>query len=431
MSRGRHKNILLERVAEKFSLFSPLLFFIFSYTMKKILINIFLLLVLFSSCKKKPQVSVVQSFEFKTELIDLHFRFIGLYQQDGSEYLYFVDNNKDIKIFDFQGNQFDSIPLRKIIYDFATKGDKIGGEVQFFGKDSIFIGSSHKNHISIINHKGDILQTVCIDSILPDSIKNLNEYYFSYLPNANDFSSDLLFYVRSNDKSTMDKGIQPLTLEYYEDCYTTLYNTPYLLKVKDIFSDKPEYDFLIKDYYKQISPVPYNIDVNAHKVINNDIFILCEEKPLIFRYSGKDYENLQIIEIKSDFTKIIEYIPSIKDIFGDFTTTRKGDEKYQNIKRLRGYIHNIFYNKNKYYVLVGHELKTIEEFNQYQYDYRPFSVIVFDKNFKKLKEYPFAADIYKYRNAVMTSKGLIIQKKEQNLTPDNYGTQTFDLLEFN
>jgi len=410
-----------------------LFLFFLEKNMKKLFINTFLLLVLLSSCKKEPQVTVVQTFEFKTGLIDLHFRYVGLYEQDGNEYLYFVDKEKDIKIFDFQENLFDSIPLRNIIYDFATKRDKLQGGVQFAGKDSIIFNSNYKNYIGLINHKGDILKTVCIDTILHDSLKNLNEHYFSYFPSVHNFSNDLLFHIHTNNNSSENKGLKPPTLEFYEDFFTTFYNTPYLLKVKNIFNNNPEYDFLIRNHYKQINPVPYFIigGGSAFKVINNDIFILCLEKSLIFRYYGENYEKLQIIEIKSDFTKIDEYIPTVKDAFSDIATTRKGIETYQNITNLRGNIQNIFYSKNKYYVLVGHTLKTIEEFNQYEYDYRPFSVIVLDENFKKLKEYPFAADIYKYRNAVMTSKGLVIQRKEQNLTPDNYGTQTFDLLEFN
>ncbi|MDR2684155.1 MAG: DUF4221 family protein, partial [Prevotellaceae bacterium] len=134
-----------------------------------------------------------------------------------------------------------------------------------------------------------------------------------------------------------------------------------------------------------------------------------------------------------DFTELIPYIPTYQDAFCDYATTQKQNKLHHEKEKLRACVQNIFYDKSreKYYVLVGHKLKNIEEFNKYEYDYRPFSVIVFNKNFKKLKEYAFEADIYKYRNAVMTSKGLIIQRKEQNLTPDNYGTQIFDLLEFN
>jgi len=398
--------------------------------MRKIFIKVLILLVLFSSCKKEPQVSVVQSFKFKTCIINIYDIFIGLY--NGNECLYFVDKEKDIKIFDLQGNLFDSIPLRKIIYDFATKGDKISGGMQFVGKDSIFFNSNYRNYIGLINHKGDVLQTVCIDTILSDT-KKLNNYYFSHISSANDFSSDILLYPHNNGNSSRNKGLQPPTLEFYEDFFATFYNMPYLLKIKDIFSTNPKYNFLINNYYKKISSVPYYIGGggNNFKVINNNIFIFCQEKPLIFRYFGENYENVQIIEIKSDFTKIPEYIPTVKDVFGDLATNEKGFEKYDNIMKLRGRIPNIFYNKEKYYVLVGHELKNIEEFNKYGYVYRPFSVIVFDKNFKRQKEYPFAADTYKYPFAVMTSKGLIIQRKEQNLTPDNYGTQTFDLLEFN
>ncbi|MDR2684158.1 MAG: hypothetical protein LBB53_02100 [Prevotellaceae bacterium] len=399
--------------------------------MKSFFFKTFLLIILLNSCANKPQVFVIQSFEFKTGMINVSFQHVGLYEQDGTEYLYFVDKYKDIKIFDFDGKLFDNIPLKNLIYDFAVKKDKICGGVQFVGNDSVVIHSSYRNNIGLINRKGDILQIVCIDSILHDSIKNLNEYHFSHAPNAANWQNDFLFSVRTGDKQIRNKGLKPLTVEYYEDYYTTLYNTPYLLKINKFFSDKPEYNFLANDLYKKINSYPYvDNGLNPFKVINNNIFILSREKPLIFKYFGKNYEKIEKIKVISKYTDL-DYMPvSPKEVFCDFTTNQNNYEKYNENNKLRGQVFNIFFNEKeqKYYVFVWHKQKNMEEYNK---NGKNYSIITYNRNFKKLKEYLINTDLYAFGKAVMTSKGLLIQRKEQNLTPDNYGTQIFDLLGFN
>jgi hypothetical protein len=400
--------------------------------MKKNIVLCVFFMFLYNSCKKEQKVTVVNSFDFNTKIIDVHFRFVGLYEQDGTEYLYFLDEEKDIKIFDFDGKLFDSIPLKNLIYDFATKRDKIHGGVQFAGKDSIFINSNYRNNIGLINHKGEVLQTVCIDDILPDTVKERNRYSISVLPNSIDiYGNSVMFYAHCDGIIARTKDCNPPAIEYYEKYFKIFYETPYLLEIKNIFKNAG-YKFLAQYYYKKLNNKFFAINSGGYfKLINKNIFILCAEKPLIFKYSGANYDVLKILKIKSDFTELTENIAEVK-IACDFIENPQNREKYELMNKLRACIHNIFYNskEQKYYVLIGHALKNIEEFEKYKYDYRPFSVIIYDKNFENPKEYAFPADIYKYRNTIMTSKGLLIQRKEQNLTPENYGTQTFDLLRF-
>jgi hypothetical protein len=388
--------------------------------MKKIILFTFFLF-LCKSCKN--DISVVNSFDFNTGVADLHFRDIGLYEQNNTEYLYSVDRNKDeIKIFDLQGNKIDSVSLKKSSYYLAKKQDKMRS-LQFINEDSILIMSSYRNHLVLINRNGKIINTVALDSIMPDSTKCLNDFFLSVLPAQIRDSRNLIFYVHPRDSIAWRKGYRPPNFNFYYDYYENFYNTPVFVKFKDIFEQK-QYCYSKNDYYRNFNNDIFKIETGSrYKIIDKNIFDIRQEIPVIAQFSTDNLELEKIIEIKKEHSKIF----TVQDVFGD-SKTQKKYQKYIKYIKLNFSILNIFFNKQekKYYVLVEHNIKKEEELKKG----RIFSVIIYDKNFENPKEYVFPADVYKYMNAIMTSKGLLIQRKEQNLTPENYGTQTFDLLRF-
>lgn len=403
---------------------------------KVFLLLLFLLIALVSSCKSKHELKTVRTISFNTAIVDPFFRWVGTtVSENGEELVYFADTQTGlyIKTFDLNGHLVDSIPLKEAD-NFVSQFRSHLGNILFLNRDTILVSSSYYSHYALIDKKGEILKTAWIDDFLPDSLKEYNEYSLSSLPNSIESLNQLLLGVRSHDRASIEKGYNFPQFEYYEDYYKTLYNTPALLEVTNLFNDRVSSNFRADNYFKNISPELFVIESgNSFKYINEKIFILCREKGEIVELSGKNYEIIKTIKIKSDYSENTRNFMTVQKVFKELgASALDGFKKYGSFKQLWGYPANIFYHDNtkKYYVLLGHALKNEEEFKLYGYEYRPFSVFVYDKDFKTATEYAFAGGIYKYRNALMTSEGLMIQQKEQNTNINNYGTQTFDLLEF-
>lgn len=406
---------------------------VFLITMNKkllILSSLFVLCMLFGSCSKKHEVQVVQTYSFHTGIVDVSFRYVGYYSNDGNDGLYFIDKNRFIKTFDLSGKMLDSIPLNNIINELALKRDKIKGEVKFAGKDFIWLDSDYKNYVSMIDRGGTVKKIIQIDSLLNDSVKNFNSYSFS-LPNANEQDFDI-FSARYNAIKTEEK-FKILTFEYYEDYYNTLFKHNYFLQIKNITDPQPEINFLAKDYLQSVSNQPFvNHSSDQYKILNGNMFIINGNNTSIIQLWGDNFQNKKIIKIQSEHIDNKVFTPSVKEVFSDFNTTQKQYKEFESKYYRRGTVQNIFYNskQQKYYITAGHSLNSDEELEKYGYDLRPFSVILYDKNFENSVEYTFEPNIYKCRNAIMTSKGLLMERKQHNINIDNYGTQTFDLLDF-
>jgi hypothetical protein len=388
-------------------------------------------LFVFCACAQNPTVSVVRSVEFNTGIID--FSGAGIYNNnEGKEIIYFTDRNTQLftKTFDLHGNKIDSIPLVAANV-FCNAFRSHIGRVHIFAKDSILVCSSYYSHLSLINSAGKILKTAWIDDYLPDSLKEVNEYHM-LLPNTSTNLDKLFFVPRAHDRLTLERGYKMFTYDYYYDYYKTQYSTPAVLEAVNVFDEKPALRFFAKNYYKKKSPEPYIIESSSAKFLNGKVYVVSADTPDIVEFSGNDFEQEKHIAITSKYGKFIEKY-MIKDVFGNFQTTQKGYKQYENERALSGAIINIFYNQNtkKYYILSSHQLKNEEEYKKYGYSYHPFSVFVSNGNFEHFTEYAFEANTYNYQNAVMTSEGLMIQRKDTNININNYGTQTFDLLGFN
>ncbi|MDR2009479.1 MAG: hypothetical protein LBQ22_03250 [Bacteroidales bacterium] len=396
--------------------------------MKKIYIISIIILLSFYSCKENNKiVSVVKSINFKTDIVNVYWRYKGLYFDKNlqQEIVYFSDFGQSfIKTYNLQGGLIDSIPLENVLNKFV-------GQISFiypYSKDTIFCGKENK--ILVINHYGDIYHTVNLDSILPDPEKYLYNLIGRSIPYQENSSNKILFHPFLKEYEFLSKKNKlDLDLKSGREFFLkAFHNSPYFLEIKNIFSNKIEYNFEIHNFYKDFftekDAMMYS--ESNFKGINDFIFLISISKNKILKIDANNFDILKEIDVKSKYTDMGASI-TIED---DLNNT----ENYKKNALYAGYISELFYNEKikQYMVIVMHTVKDKEEYDKYNgFDYRPFSIIIYDENFENPKEYVFEANIYICRNSFMSEEGLWIQRKPENLTKENYGIQTFDLLKFN
>ncbi|MDR2927689.1 MAG: hypothetical protein LBV41_05770 [Cytophagaceae bacterium] len=383
--------------------------------------------IFFYACNEKEnKVVVVKNIDFKTGFVEIEQKFKGLYYDKNlkQETVYFSDREKVLKTYSLQGELLDSVPLTNVVELF---GSKLGFAIPY-SKDTIFCGQYDSMSIAAIDHTGNIYHKVTVDALLPDSLKDLVLAY-RMLPYQLSTSNKILFrnflphdaLMEKENKTDLDVTEQ--TKYFYE----TFIHTPYFLELDDIFSDTPKYRFGLHDYYKNnFAEDDASMAFSFYfKEMNNFIFLLCSATGKIFKIDPETFEIVKEIEVKSKFTDL-KNTYTYMDLLNSTEVAEASEYK--------GVIAELFYDEkiNKYLAVVLHSVKNREEYNRFErFNYRPFSIIAYDANFENPVEYNFEGNTYNARISFMCSEGFMIQRKPENLTVHNYGTQTFDLLKFN
>jgi len=408
--------------------------------MKKTYVLTILFFSLLVCCKGIKEIEIVKTIEFNTGFVEVYWRFKGIYYDKDykQEVIYFSDLGQSaeclfpkkigkscIKMFNLQGKLLDTIPLINVVNEFNPR--KIAF-IYPYSKDTIFCGKHTENKIVVINHKGDIYHTINMDTMLPDSLENLYSINQRNNPYQERNSSKILLHPMLNYRESLLKENKSdfNLMDGYELYYKTVHNSPYFFELKNIFSDKINYDFKYYDFYKKhFSIEDVAMSKNSYfKELNNFIFILANSKNLILKIDPENFELLNEISIKSKHT----------DIGYSFTFEEKFNDAENKKSLYTGRICELFYNEKteQYFVIVMHSAKNEEEYDSYnEFDFRPFSVIIYNENFENPKEYSFEAHRYICRNAFMSQEGLWMQRKPEKMTKENYGTQIFDLIKFN
>ena len=399
--------------------------------MKKIIFHIaliFTILSLFSSCKESEHnITIAKSIDFQTGIVEVLFTLKGLYYDNylEKEIIYFSDRETFIKTFNLHGEQIDSVPLTNVLNFFGRKPTFIIP----FSKDTIFCGNHFGEIIIVIDHTGNIFHSINIDNILPEYLQGLGSFQY-FLPYQLTTADKLLLriHIKWFDLMAQKNKLEVDFMEQHELYCKTFHEIPYILELNHIFSDTIGYRIGLCDFYKNnfADNDASMYETFFFKEINGYLFLLCSTNGKIFKIEIDNFEILKEIEVKSKFTNL-----KSSYTYEDLATKSEA----RTIGELfKGVIGEIFYDKtvNKYLVIVLHSVKNKEEFEKYDgFNYRSFSIIVYDENFENPKEYKFDGNTYHTRNCFMTSEGFMIQRKPDNLNIKNYGTQTFDLLKFN
>ncbi|MDR2926987.1 MAG: hypothetical protein LBV41_02110 [Cytophagaceae bacterium] len=380
----------------------------------------------FCSCNINS-VEIVKSTDFKTGLVEVKFNLKGLYfdKHLQQETVFFSDGEEFIKTYSLQGGLLDSIPLKNIVGLYSRRPHF----VLPYSRDTIFCGQYFGEGIAVINSAGDVYHTVTVDDALPDSLKGLilAQHFIPYpltTPNKILFRNYLSWHGLMKKEYKTDLNI---VAQHGFFC-KSFHNIPYFIELNNIFSDTAEYRLGLYDYYKN-NFAENNASMSESgffKEANSFVFLLCSATGKIFKINPNSFEVLQEIEVKSQFTEIKSSYTYMD--LRNKTEALKTGELYKSV------IGELFYDEKngKYLVIVLHSVNTQEEFDRFEaFNYRPFSIIAYDANFENPVEYNFEGNTYNARISFMCSEGFMIQRKPENLTVHNYGTQTFDLLKFN
>ena len=399
--------------------------------MKNIHFILILFVVLLTSCQKK-EVTIIKNISFNTGFIDPHFRFIGKVNQSDSTQIYIMDKELgEIKLFSISGELIKSIDVTEAIDFLRTKQDLISN-IEIYSLDSILICSNYYNYLLLLNREGEIIENKNIEEYVDSSYKGYKQYNFSYYPNANSDLNNLYLFVSNTQKINNDYSIPMFTYESMYNYFLQYQTTPALINIKSFFTKDPSYSFILPNYYAMIDTVPHFINYNCYKVFDDKIILLVSDKGEIIVVDKDNPDDYKIIRIESeviDSKGVHTRIPNgYKEADSDYFKTM---DIYDMKKRKEWSIQNVFEanDKKSWYVLVGHRPQENEGPKGFQY--RGFTLVKYSHNFKKIREYHFEPNIYDYRTMIMTPEGLMIRRKDNDITIDNYGTQTFDLLDLN
>ena len=130
--------------------------------------------------------------------------------------------------------------------------------------------------------------------------------------------------------------------------------------------------------------------------------------------------------MNSDYTSIGTPVPLITEE----SMNHLQDTVLYN-ERTKGLIARMYYSKEeeKYYVVVYHEVKNVKGVPEVDLK-RHFSVIIYDKEFRKLHEEAFMDGVYMGWGALVTKEGLLIPKNNTNETKINNGKSIYTLFKY-
>lgn len=397
--------------------------------MKKKL-SIIYILIIFVSCNKPNQNSfeIANTIYFNTGYIDPPYYCIGSIIGE-EDIIYFSDRDLSIQFFDNNGIKIDSVNFPNEAFLFCNSYSLRA--VCPITKDSIFLVNNNK--VAVINQKGLLIGSFDIEDFMTNIQKNKYGYEVSLLPFLAEDSKKIFFSIIDMSEDKLNEFFQNKISynQYLLYFYENLYNSKFILRIEDLFSDKPKLDFLIDNYYKSFEKYEMNMVVDKlfYVILNNTFYSIALSKGIIYAYDIDSFDLIRTIKIDSKYTSN-GFLP--EKVTADDADFDKKFEIETEKECLAGLIMKMFFINGQYYIIVSHELNSIQDWDRFhEGDYRPFSVIIYDENFENQKEYMFEADTYAFRNSFVTKEGLWIQRKPENLNRENYGTQTFDLFKFN
>ncbi len=372
----------------------PLSLFINLIMMKKYFLFLVLLNLLFSCSPKKTELHK-GSFKAKDTLsfnVGFQTGNIKYTEQNGQEYLAFCEfiTFKQIKVFNLKKKLLYATSLKPIMK--KEKVSLIGFD--FIAPDTLGLLSYHKNKVFIINNQSDIIFK---KDYTPLFLKNA--MLFAPLDFKNNFiRTGVLYFNRNKQISYNEYNVNKL-------------NFSRLMSDTNIYDSIPP-SFQIDSIYPRFM----SNDELAHEGCNilmtdslNIFYTAYSDSLYLYNLSG---ELKKIIAVKSDYVqpacvKAVTYERYLDD----------SDLPNRNL-RTNGFIYDVLWDKYRqlYYCLVSDKMEG---------KLSPFSVIIYNKNFKKLDEFKMNHHQYKPTTFVGL-KGLYIK----HITTDHFRINTFTLFEY-
>lgn len=329
-------------------------------------------------------------------------KFVNYFFDNNKQYVYFADpvSRRIMKIFDIEGNFIDSVPLNNVVNEILFVEN-----ISFKSLDTIFAFSDYqnKNNIVVFNRKGEIFKKVNLDSLISKITDNKYEVYNT--SNYTEFMKNNILMLNAcwignkNDKQL--NKVPTTSLEFLQYAHTNIYHSNYFLKINDFFSETPQIKFGFSEYGKAISEIPSLIIGGGSRFsyINNSIFVLTRYNNFIFEVDKKTLNLKRKIKIESNYSKL-----NRKPLELDSNLIENMNNSLL-LDKTMGRISSIHYNNylKKYFVVVSHD-KPVEKAETWP---SGFSIITYDLDFNKIKEFPFTELKYVFR-PILTDKGILL-----------------------
>ena len=344
----------------------------------------------------------------------------GLYidVETNKEELFFVKDSPSPKIlfFDIESGLIsDSIDLSQLAVEFENI-DK----VSIRNKDSIIAITKKPNKIIGFDRECTLHFKHNVAEVLKHE-ESVYHLYGSMLPTDIRFGNSLI--LGSEWQKKRDTKAHKTEHDQHIDHFRGYCKSARLAKVNNIYTDAPHVSFGLQEYYTQlVSPT-----INPYYEYSN-FYLINKEEIIYSNYYNRnvykiDSQTLDTEDWKQIIPKSTEILTSLK-FKGSIDPNDRILER-ENRKK-SPYIANVLYSntKEEYYFLV----KTAEDFSIESELGYPFYIAIYDKDLEYKREIVVKSDQFKPQGAIMTSKGLLIEKI--NLEADkNRGFVLFDMKE--
>lgn len=328
--------------------------------------------------KKEDRLSKAKSLSFEVPFIPQKTGFF--YDKDS---LYFYDYNfstyKNLEVRNQNGKVFYNIDLSKL----KLKTDEI--KVEMHSLDSIYILGTKSAEICLLNKNGILLKRIRVDSLIHCKTEyTKNRCKYSSISSHGDMvrKNNAIFKVNIID--TAYKDIEDL----YQSCLAAnrqVRKNPQLVYIKNLLDTnctvilEPSWiGKVIKEEDEDFNMTPFYLYLN-----DKIVFCLSHDRHIYF-VKPEDLTFEKKIPVFSQYTELEYKKPKL---------SKKGVETqnppYVFYAMYKGAIMDIHYEKDKYFVLVKHEMPLPEKEEMItlpdMFDAR-YSVIIYDKEWKKEKE---------------------------------------------
>lgn len=309
----------------------------------------------------------------------------GKYLFVQNDTVYFCSYNyntyKQADIYDtYYGKKLHIVNLKGLFLPYGVSFVKVKN------LDSIYVLGTDNNVLYLINTKNNILRKIHMDSLVKKQIsfnypiRVWEAPYYKILHNRN-----IILHI-ANDKPIKESNNVYESQIQYNKNYISLPNFAYISNFLDSnFKVLCETPPIMSKFMKENEYFPMAISYFFHK---DTVYFYAGFHNKLIRYHEKNLQYIDEIKVHSKYTKLEYPVPVIteKNIHKVFQTT------IPLISRL-GFIMNIGFNHKKqcFYLHISHSHPEYREQKEYttpaNIDERKSSILVYDRNWKKVSEY--------------------------------------------
>ena len=289
---------------------------------------------------------------------------------------------------------------KTIDYKKATQGHRIE-DISIWSLDTILALSYRTGIVFAINDSGKCIKQVNLNSFLSDTLFPATLISTS---GGNDFLFNKTLYLYRGFDLPVDTA-KPF-LDYLIKAYNIKRETPYLIEVKNIFSESPDLSFLVDSFFRFVPKNHMAADIPDYSFYNDLIHIISfgidclfvydlngeHHKTIYLDYKNKVDQSLKFYEFKEDYENTMPKFGAWSTINANYLSNLFDDEIHQ-----------------RYYISAYHPYNGPSEDSWYK---RNWSMLIYDKDFIFLDEIIVENPEIRLFFSFLTTKGWYTRKNK-------------------